>query len=90
VELSVDWPGDWPSATATRAAVSNPSARVIALIHHTMLVLCVVRATLKRRNRKVVALVGRRAHITDMAWLRVVIVPTSLVATLVENEGSRR
>ena len=46
---------------------SSPSARVIALIHHTMLLPCVVLATVGRQSRKVASCVdlyrGRRADI---------------------------
>ena len=49
--------------------VSNPSARVIALIHHTMLASCVVHATVQRQSRKVppnVDLYRRNADITRL------------------------
>jgi hypothetical protein len=52
----LDWCDGNPTARdGDVAAASNPKARVIALIHHTMLASCVLRATVERRSRKVVS-----------------------------------
>ena len=48
----------------------SPSARVMALIHHTMLVSCVVRETVERQSRKVAASVDPyRGRAVDIARL---------------------
>src|SRR6187397_1621030 len=55
---------------AAANAAASPSTRVISLMHHTMLMSCVVRETVERQSRKVVRDVEIYRRPTDITRLR--------------------